>query len=69
MGEKIGCADDVARQQVGRELDALELDAERGAERLDQEGFGEAGHASSRRTVAGGQGRDEQALDDGIPSR
>src|SRR2546423_1613863 len=38
-------ADDIARQEVGRELDALELDAQGRAERFYQESLGETGHA------------------------
>lgn len=56
-------AHDVGREEVGGELDALELDAESGAEALDEEGFGEAGHALEQ-DMAIGQERNEQALDD-----
>ena len=59
------CADDVAREQIGRERDALELDAEGGAERLDEERLGEAGHALEEDVAVGEEG-DEQALDGGI---
>ena len=58
-------ADDVAGQQVGRELDALELHAQRLAERLDEERLGEAGHALEQHVAVGEQG-DQQALDDDI---
>ena len=58
-------AHDVARQQVGRELDALELDAEGGAQGLDEERLREAGHAL-KEDVAVGQEGDQHAFDDGI---
>ena len=58
-------ADHVARQEVGGELDALELDAEGGAEGLDKQRLGEAGHALEE-DVAVGQEGDKQALDDGV---
>ena len=46
-------------------MDALELNAQGGAERLDEEGLGEAGHALEQHMAVGEEG-DEQALDDGI---
>ena len=58
-------ADDIAGEQVGRELDALELDADGGAEGADEERLGEAGHALEQHMAVGQQG-DEHALDDGI---
>jgi hypothetical protein len=58
-------ADDVARQQVGRELDALELHAEGGAQGLDQQRLGQAGHALEE-DVAAGQEGDEEPLDRGV---
>ena len=38
-------AEDVGGHQVGGELDAAGVEAEHGAERFDELGFGEAGHA------------------------
>jgi len=58
-------ADDVARQQVGGELDALELDPEGSAEGLDEEGLSQAGHALEEDMAVGEEGN-EQALDGGI---
>ena len=58
-------ADDVAGQQVGGELDALELEAERRAEALHQQRLGEAGHALDQH-VAVGEQRHQRALDDGV---
>jgi hypothetical protein len=55
-------ADDVARQEVGGELDALELHAQRAAEAAHEEGLGEAGHALEEDVAVGEEG-DEQALD------
>ena len=58
-------ADDVGRHQVGRELDALGVEPEHLAERLDEQRLGEARHADQQRMAAGEQ-RDERALDDDI---
>ena len=58
-------AHDVAGQQIRGELDALELDAQGDADRFDEQGFGEAGHALQQH-VAIGEQRYEQALDNGI---
>ncbi len=55
-------ADDIAGQQVGRELDALELHAEGGAEGFDEQRLGETGHALEEHMAVGEEG-DEQALD------
>ena len=57
--------DDVARQEVGGELDPLELDAERRSQGPDQQGLGKAWHALKEH-VAPGEKRHEQALDGGI---
>jgi len=65
LGREHHGADDVAGQQVGRELDALELDAEGGAEGFDEQGLGEAGHAFEEDVAVGEEG-DEQALNDGV---
>ena len=56
-------AQDVGRHQVGRELDALGLHAEHDAQRLDQLGLGEAGHADQQQ-VAAGQERNKRLIDD-----
>ena len=55
-------ADEVARNEVGRELDPLELDVERLRERLDREGLGETGDALEQQVAAREQ-RDEHALE------
>ena len=55
-------AEDVGGHQVGRELDAPGVEAEHGAERLDQLGLGEAGHADQH-AVAAGQDGDQRVLD------
>ncbi len=55
-------AENVGRHQVRRELDAAGVEAEHDAERLDQLGLGEAGHADQQRVAAGEQ-RDQRALD------
>ena len=65
FGWKIIVPHHIARQQVGRELDPLELYAERRAQRLDEQGLGESGHALKQH-VAVGEQRHEHALDDGI---
>ena len=55
-------AENVRRHQVGRELDALGVEPERDAERLDQLGLGEAGHADQQR-MAAGQDRHQGVFD------
>ena len=55
-------ADDVGRHEVGRELDALGVEAQHLAQRLDQQRLGEAGDADQQR-VAAGEDRDQRALD------
>ncbi len=55
-------AGDVARHEVGRELDAFEAEREHAAERVHQHRFGEAGDAH-KQAVAAGKERDEQFLD------
>ena len=56
-------AEDVGRHEVGRELHAARVEAEHGAQRIDELGLGEAGHADEQ-AVAAGQQRDEHLLDD-----
>ena len=56
-------AGDVRRHQVGRELDALEVEIEDLGERLDQERLGEAGDAGDEAVAAGEQG-EQDLLDD-----
>ena len=51
-------ADDVGRHQVGRELDALELDAQRVGERLHRQRLGQTGHALDEQVAAGQEGDD-----------
>ena len=60
-------AGDVARHEVGSELDAVELQVEHLCERADEEGLGESGHADEQ-TVSAGEERDEKLLDDGLLS-
>ena len=48
-------ADDVARHQIGGELDAVRLEAEDGAERHHELGLGEAGDADEQPVAAGEQ--------------
>ena len=55
-------AENVGRHQVGRELDAAGIKAERDAHGLDQLGLGEAGHADQQRVAAGEHG-DQRVLD------
>ena len=45
-------AENVGGHQVGRELDAPRVEAERGAQGLDQLGLGEARHADQQRVAA-----------------
>jgi hypothetical protein len=49
-------AEDVAGQQVGRELHALEVEAERGRERARERGLAEAGQVLDEQVAAGEQG-------------
>ena len=65
FGWKTMVPDDVARQQVRRELDPLELDAESRRQGLDQQGLGQAGHPLEEHVAAGEQG-DEKPFDDGL---
>ena len=58
-------ARDVAREEVGGELDAFEVDAESGAEGADEERLREAGHAFEEDVAVGEEG-DEQPLDSGV---
>ena len=55
-------AENIRRHQVGRELDAARIEAEHDAQRFDQLGLGEAGHADQQRVAAGEQ-RHQRALD------
>ena len=55
-------AENVGRHQVGRELHALGVQAERDAHGLHQLGLGEAGHADQQ-SMAAGQHGDQRALD------
>ena len=61
-------AEDVGRHQIGRELHAPGVEAEHGAERLDELGLGEARHAD-KQAVAARQKRDQSLLDDLRPGR
>ena len=54
-------ADEVGRDEVGRELDPLELAADRLGEGLDGHRLGQAGHAFDE-DVAAGEQRDDQPL-------
>ena len=56
---KMRLADDVGRHQVGRELHPLELEVERGGQRLHQQRLGHAGHALEQHVAADEQRGDE----------
>ena len=58
-------ADDVGRHQVGRELDAAEVEVEDLAHRLDEFGLAEAGHAFEQ-NVAAAEHRGQRAFDDAL---
>ena len=58
-------AGDVAGHQVGRELDAVEVQRQALAERADEQRFGQAGHAFKDAVTAREQA-DQQLLDDDI---
>ena len=49
--------------EVGRELDAGELEVERLRHRVDEQGLGQSGHAHQQ-AVAAGEEADEDLLDD-----
>ena len=51
-------ADDVCRHQVGRELDALELDAQRVGEGLDRQRLREPGYPLDQQVAPGHEGDD-----------
>ena len=55
-------ADDVARHQVRRELDAAEIERERLTERTHEQGLTETGHAFEQ-AVAAGEQADQKLLD------
>ena len=55
-------AGDVGRHQVGRELDAVELERQRIGQRADHQRLRQAGHADEQ-AMAAGEERDEQLLD------
>ena len=55
-------AGDVRRHEVGRELDASELEVQDAGDRADEERLGEAGHADQQ-AVAAGEHRDQHLLD------
>ena len=56
-------AGDVGRHQIGRELDALEVEIEDVGERLDEQRLRQSGHAGDQ-AMAAGEERDEHLLDD-----
>ncbi len=58
-------ARDVAGHQVGRELNATELQVERLRQRAHQQRFGQAGHPDQQRVAACQQAHDK-LLDDGL---
>jgi hypothetical protein len=55
-------AGDVARHQVGRELDAVEGQIQRLRQARDQQSLGESGHAHEQ-AVAAGQDREQELVD------
>ena len=62
LGEHLG-ADDVGRQQVGRELNPLKLQMQRLGKRVDQGRFAQAGHAFQEHVAAAHHGQ-QHMLDD-----
>ena len=54
-------ADQIGGHQVGRELDALELAADRLGQRLDRHGLGQAGHAFDQDVPARQQRHDQRS--------
>ena len=56
-------ADDVARHQVGRELDAVEIEPQRLAQRAHEQRLAEPRHAFEH-AVAAGEQPDQELLDD-----
>ncbi len=56
-------ARDVGRHQVGRELDAIELQRQGAGQRADHQRLGQPGHAHQQ-TMAPGKDGDQQLLDD-----
>ena len=58
-------ADDVGRHEVGRELDALELDAERVGEGLHRQRLGQSGHALDEQMAARHE-RDDHPLEERV---
>ena len=58
-------ADQVRRHEVGGELNALELTADRLRQRLDRHRLGEAGNTLDE-DMSAGQQRNEQALDQAV---
>ncbi|MFT6863636.1 MAG: hypothetical protein ACJAVK_002197, partial [Akkermansiaceae bacterium] len=58
-------AEDIGREEVDGELDALEVEMEGLGDGVDEEGLGESGHAFEEE-VPGGQEGDDGALDDDI---
>ena len=61
-------AGDVRGHQVGRELDALELQVENLGQRADHQRLGQAGHADQQ-AVAAGEDGGEDLLDHRRPGR
>ena len=59
------CAEDVGGHQVGRELDAVELEVDCLRQLLDHQRLGQAGHAAQQ-AVAAGEERDENLADDAL---
>ena len=59
-------AGDVGRHQVGRELDAAELEVERLGERAHQHGLAQAGHALEQGVAAGDEADQHVAHDLGL---
>ena len=56
-------ARDVGRHQVGRELDAVELEVEHARHRMDEQRLGQSGHADDE-AVAADEQRQQHLLDD-----
>ena len=60
-------AEDVGRHQVGRKLDAVELQAQRFGQRADQQGFAQARHAFQQAMPSDEQAS-QNAVDDVVVS-
>ena len=58
-------AENIARHEVGRELDAAEVEAQRLRDGADEQGLRQAGHADEQTVSLAEQAEDER-VDDGL---